>query len=94
MPCNALMWSEYGMPEQHRHMVPICMHTSCLCVWLSAGVYRKPGPQLPGAIGAFSVGLSPEQEQAAAEQDKARMVRGLQAQQTVRNNIMHDMPEQ
>jgi hypothetical protein len=39
-------------------------------------VYRKPGPQLPGAIGAFNVGLSPDEEQAAAEQEKARMVRG------------------
>ncbi|WIA11052.1 hypothetical protein OEZ85_011204 [Tetradesmus obliquus] len=36
-------------------------------------VYRKQGPQVPGAIGAFSVGLSPDEERAAAEQEKARL---------------------
>uniref|UniRef100_A0A383V6X7 C2 NT-type domain-containing protein n=1 Tax=Tetradesmus obliquus TaxID=3088 RepID=A0A383V6X7_TETOB len=39
----------------------------------AAGVYRKQGPQVPGAIGAFSVGLSPDEERAAAEQEKARL---------------------
>jgi hypothetical protein len=62
-----------AMPDMPAHM----LLRSYPCLWLLTGVYRKPGPQLPGAIGAFSVGLSPDEEHAAAEQENARMVRRM-----------------
>lgn len=46
-------------------------HTHNNCHHIAVGVYRKAGTAVPGAIDAFTVGLSPDE---AAEQEKARLV--------------------
>jgi hypothetical protein len=74
----------YAVPQAVHNRVQHlpCIHTFNTLVSAVAaavsGVYRKPVPQVHGAIGASSVGLSPDEEQAAAEQEKVQLVSGMQ----------------